>query len=120
MADVDAIVLVAGEVRHVEKKRDFTDRESGEVRLGQGRKAKVLTFGGFIDLSIPAEADSWPVEEGEVILVQARVVPWRIAAKLTPNGEVRQAEKTGTAFVYVERVTAAQLDSLVPALADAK
>lgn len=107
MADVDAVVLVAGEVRQVEAKRDFTDRATGEVREGRGRKAKVLTYGGFIDLSIPAEHDGWAVEAGNVILVQARVIPWQIAPSV-PGGQV----KSGTAFVYSGEVTDKQLDAL--------
>jgi hypothetical protein len=98
MADVNASVAIGGELRLVQEKRDFVNKNSGEVRAGKGRKAKILTMGGFIELSIPDKFDEEHFAEGEVVFVWADVVPWTIVTDRGP--------KSGTAYVYTKPVTA--------------
>jgi len=112
MADVEAIVLIAGEVRQVEKKRDFTDTVTGEVKLGKGRTADVLTYGGFVKLSIPAAFDSIELEQGDVLLVKAKVLPWVIAGG--PKGDgTKWPDKHGTAFIFDGPLSAEELSAVM-------
>jgi hypothetical protein len=105
MADLDAIVFIGGEVRKVEKKRDFVDRASGEVRPGKGRTCEVLTLAGFVKLSLPEQHDTVDIEEGAVIFVKAKVRPWTV--KRDDGRELH-----GTAFVYDGDPTAPELLAL--------
>jgi hypothetical protein len=107
MADVNATVAIGGELRLVQARRDYVDRASGEVSPRKGRKAKVLTSGGFIDLSIPEKFDGVAFEEGSVLFVWADVVPWTITTERGP--------RSGTAFVYTGPVTQQDVSLVISA-----
>ncbi|HEX4443040.1 MAG TPA: hypothetical protein VHZ81_05670 [Galbitalea sp.] len=107
MADVNATVAVGGEVRLVQERRDYVDRASGEVSPRKGRKAKVLTMGGFLDVSIPEKFDDVAFDEGSVRLMWVDVVPWTIQTERGP--------RSGTAFVYTRDVTEQDVKMLLAA-----
>lgn len=115
MADVEPILFVPGEVRKVEKKRDYTDRTTGEVRVGKGRRVEVLTFGGFLTVSLGDAFDEVEVHEGDVILWRVKALPWTIQRE-----ERGLPPLQGTAYVYDGVVTDEELDALGAAGAVAK
>jgi len=112
MADLEAIVLIAGEVRAVEVKRDFVDKQSGEVTPANGKRTlSVLTYGGFVSVSVPGALADVEFTEGQVILAKAKVLPWTMAGR--PKGDgTSWPEKHGTAFIYEGPITADELDAL--------
>lgn len=106
MADVNPVVIVAGEVRQIVQKRDFVDTETGQITPKSGRTVSVLTYGGFLKLSVPKAFDELIFEEGQVICVKADVLPWSMPRR-DGSGSLH-----GTAFVYTSPLTADELDAV--------
>lgn len=107
MADVNPVVIVAGEVRQVVQKRDFVDTVTAEVTPKSGRTVSVLTYGGFLKLSVPQKFDDVPFEEGQIILVKADVLPWTMP-KRDGSGTLH-----GTAFIYTAPLLGEELEAVV-------
>jgi hypothetical protein len=106
MADVNPVLFVPGEIRKITEKRDFTDKVTGEFRPGRGRHVEILTYGGFLTVSVGADHDGLVLADGDVILWKVDAMPWFI------RGENGRPDKQGTAYVYTGPVTDEDLKTL--------
>lgn len=104
--DVSPVVIVAGEVRQVVHKRDFVDTTSGEVTPKSGRTVSVLTYGGFLKVSVPKKFDEVAFEEGQIILIKCDVLPWSMPKR--DGGTLH-----GTAFIYTGELSGEELDAVM-------
>lgn len=74
MAAVDPLVLGIGTLREITKS-EFMNRETGQVE-DRGRKATLLTRGGFLQFNIPTAFNSLELEEDDPVVVWLRVREW--------------------------------------------
>lgn len=114
MAEVEPVLFVPGEVRKIEKKRDFTDKVTGEFRPGKGRKVEVLTYGGFLTVSVGEAFDEYPIHEGDVVLWKVRALPWKMA-RPARGDEPARPDLVGTAYLLDGPVMQSELDALAKA-----